>query len=79
MNKTNLEEYIPYIVKLKDSYCLEGTTIRKEFCGFLVNNSDGNFYFELNGSRMLVIVPRSKIEFMAPSKRHFDLFAKGEC
>ena len=78
MNKTNLEEYIPYIVKLKDNYSLEGTTIRKGFCGFLVNNSDGNFYFELNGSRMLVIVPYSKIEFMAPSKKHFDLFSKGE-
>ena len=39
------------------------------FCGALVNQTDGNFYFELNGSRAMVIIPHSWIEWMAPSKK----------
>lgn len=79
MKLIDIEKYVPYIIKLKENYFLEKTVIRKEFCGFLINNCNGNFYFELNGSKMLVIIPHSEIESMAPSKIHFDLFKKGEC
>jgi hypothetical protein len=43
------------------------TSIRTEFCGYLVNQTPTTFYFELNGSRNLVLIPHSKIEWMAPA------------
>lgn len=76
MNKDNqFEKYVPYIVTLKDektSEYLHLTTIHKQFCGFLVNNNNGHFYFELDVNRMLVIIPYRDIEYMAPSKVHFN-------
>jgi hypothetical protein len=66
---------IQYIVKIQDKYAFELhlTTIRTTFCGKLVNNSFNHFFFELNGSNALVVVPISWIEYMAPSKRHWEL------
>jgi hypothetical protein len=69
--KTTNKEDIYYIVKIKENR-VDGlfyqTTVNKMFCGVLVNHADGNFYFELNGSKALVIIPHSWIEWMAPSK-----------
>ena len=67
----NKEEDIYYIVKVKEDivdhlFCK--TTASTTFCGVLVNQNFGNFYFELNGSKALVIIPHSWIEWMAPSK-----------
>ena len=56
-----------YIVRLKDGFCMPLTSIRTEFCGYLVNQTPTTFYFELNGSRNLVLIPHSKIEWMAPA------------
>lgn len=71
--RNNYEKNVPYIVYLKDNskfYCL----FESKFCGYLVNNSKENFYFEINGSRMLVIVPHNEIEYMFPSRKHFDMY-----
>ena len=65
-----------YIVKINQSktnndelgYMFHKTICSKLFCGRLVNQNDGKFYFELNGSNALVIIPHSWIEWMAPSK-----------
>ena len=64
-----------YIVKVKDvtDDMFYKTTISNKFCGKLVNQNDGKFYFELNGSNALVIIPHSWIEWMAPSKKIWDL------
>lgn len=66
-----MKEDIYYIVKIKEN-AQDGlfyqTTVNKMFCGILVNQLGGNFYFELNGSKALVIIPHSWIEWMAPSK-----------
>lgn len=67
---------IHYIVKInKDKidsselgYMFHKTTCSDIFCGRLVNQNDRNFYFELNSSDALVIIPHSWIEWMAPSK-----------
>lgn len=66
---------IQYIVKIQDKYAFELclTTIGTTFCGKLVNNSFSHFFFELNGSDALVIVPIGWIEYMAPSKQHWEL------
>lgn len=74
------EEKVPYLVRLKENKLPDNlkTTIKRDFCGFLVNNANGNFYFELNGCRMLVIIPYSWVEFMAPAKIHYDKFMRGE-
>jgi hypothetical protein len=74
MNKNEFEENIPYIVRLKENFIMSNTAIRRTFCGFLVNHTDGKFFFELNGSRMLVIVSYAQIEWMAPSKVHHERF-----
>ncbi len=71
MNKNELEKKIPYLVKLKESFPIKDTVINQFFCGFLVNSTQRNFYFELKGSRMLVIVPHKDIEYMAPSRPNF--------
>lgn len=72
------EENIPYIVQLKEGFAMPSTTINRTFCGFLVNNTHGNFFFELNGNRMLVIVPYKEIEWMAPSKVHYEMFVDSQ-
>lgn len=67
---------IHYIVKVnKDKidsselgYMFYTTTCSNVFCGRLVNQNSRNFYFELNSSNALVIIPHSWIEWMAPSK-----------
>ena len=63
-------EDIYYIVNIKEKYRYELrlTTINKEFCGKIVNQTAGNIYFELNGSGGLVIVPHEWINWLAPSK-----------
>lgn len=52
---------IYYIVSIKDSYICELnlTTITKEFCGRIENQSSTSIYFRLNGSDALVIIPHS--------------------
>ena len=70
MNK----EDIYYIVELRDWYAYannlpELTTIYPKFCAKLVNQNNGNFYFELNHSNALIIIPHNWIKWMAPSKR----------
>ena len=72
------EENIPYIVQLKEGFIMPNTTITNKFCGFIVNNANGKFFFELNGSRMLVIVPYKEIEWMAPSKVHYEMFVDSQ-
>lgn len=66
---------IYYIVSIKDSYICELnlTTITKEFCGRIENQSSTSIYFRLNGSDALVIIPHSWIEWMAPSKELWEL------
>lgn len=67
---------IHYIIKVnKDKidsselgYMFYKTTCSNVFCGRLVNQNNKNFYFELNSSNALVIIPHSWIEWMAPSK-----------
>jgi hypothetical protein len=79
MKQMSYKEDIYYIVTLKDSIIDSGfykTTACHRFCGRLVNQNYGNFYFELNGSDALVIIPHSWIEWMAPSKVHWDLMRK---
>lgn len=63
-------EDIYYIVNIKEKYRYElrFTTINKEFCGKIVNQTSGNIYFELNGSGGLVIIPHEWINWLAPSK-----------
>ena len=74
------KEDIYYIVKVKETGVVDGlfykTTVGHSFCGRLVNNNGGNFYFELNGSDALIIIPHSWIEWMAPSKVHWELQRK---
>ncbi len=66
------EKDIFYIVEIKEKFFYdEGwaqTTIKKRFCGRLVNQTGVNFYFELNGSEALVIIPHDGIKWMAPSR-----------
>ena len=64
---------IYYLIKLKNNFIelnplICKTTVNKVFCGTLVNNADGKAFFELNGSKALVVVPWSGIEWMAPSQ-----------
>lgn len=76
----NYEKEIPYIVELKEEWLSENyhfsrlTTIQHRFCGYLVNNANGHFYFELNGCHMLMIIPHQAVDRMAPSKKHFEIF-----
>lgn len=65
-----------YIVKIDRNkvdgnelgYMFYKTTCSNLFCGRLVNENSGRFYFELNNNDALVIIPHSWIEWMAPSK-----------
>ena len=61
---------IYYIVKVRENIpdaLFYKTTVFHKFCGKLVNQTGSNFYFELNGSNALVIIPHSWVEWMAPS------------
>lgn len=78
LEKINLKENLPkeiyYIVTIKSEYIHEFvlTTIHRRFCGKIVYQTCSNFYFELNGSGALVIIPHEWIETMAPSKELWD-------
>lgn len=69
------EPEIYYIVSIKDRYICEFhlTTITKEFCGRIENQTSTSIYFRLNGSDALVIIPHNWIEWMAPSKELWKL------
>jgi len=64
------EPEIYYIVSIKERYIydLHLTTITKEFCGRIENQTSTSIYFRLNGSDALVIIPHNWIEWMAPAK-----------
>ena len=67
-------ENIMYIVTLKDEASfMELTTIDKTFCATFIKAEYGNIYFELNGSKAIVIIPEEWIKTMAPSKAHWNL------
>ena len=76
----DFEKDIPYIVELKEEWLANNcnfsrlTSVQHGFCGYLVNNTNGHFYFELNGCSMLVIIPHRAVDKMAPSKKHFEIF-----
>lgn len=76
----DFEKEIPYIVELKAEWLANNckfsrlTSVQHGFCGYLVNNVNGHFYFELNGCSMLVIIPHQAVDKMAPSKKHFEIF-----
>lgn len=61
---------ILYLVTIKEDYIhkLSGTTIQKGFCGYEVNQTGKNIYFELYETNALVIIPHQWIEIMAPVK-----------
>jgi hypothetical protein len=67
---------ISYIVKLNQSrinsdelgFMFNKTCCHKLFCGELVNQNGVNFYFELENSGALVIIPHTWIDWMAPKK-----------
>lgn len=63
---------VEYIVCLKDNFFMPMTTINRQFCGKLENITDSRFYFRLNGSNAIVIVPHSEIDWMAPSKKLWE-------
>lgn len=76
--KTRKED-IYYIVKVREdifSPFWGKTTTSRTFCGKLVNQNNDRFYFELNGSDALVIIPHSWIDWMSPSKVLWDLRRK---
>ena len=66
---------IYYIVSIKERYICELhlTTITKEFCGRIENQTSTSIYFRLNGSDALLIIPHSWIEWMAPAKDLWEL------
>ena len=71
------EKNIPYIVSIKEAELLKykNTTIQNgRFCGFLVHNAGGKLYFELNGNKMLVVIPFKDIDIVAPSKIHYEKY-----
>lgn len=71
------EKNIPYIISIKEEefYKYKNTTIQNgRFCGFLVHNVNGKLCFELNGSKMLVVIPIKDINMMAPSKLHYEKY-----
>lgn len=69
----NKDNYIRYIVKLKDDFYMPGTTIKSTFCGSIENITSTSIYFALNDSKALVIIPHNKIEWMAPSRELWKL------
>ena len=74
---TEYGKNVPYIVSIKEIELLKykSTTIQNgRFCGFLVHNAGGKLCFELNGNKMLVVVPIKDIDMMAPSKLHYEKY-----
>lgn len=71
--KDDISREVYYIVTIKQEYMHEFslTTIHRKFCGKL-EYINSNFYFRLNGSNALVIIPHTWIETMAPSKELWD-------
>ena len=68
-----------YIVYIKEEYLYKfrlSTLKNGFFCGQLVNQNNENFYFEINGSKDLVIIPHESIEWMAPSYKHKEIKKK---
>ena len=63
---------VEYIVCLKNDFFMPKTTIKRQFCGKLENIANDRFYFRLNGSNAIVIVPHSEIDWMAPSKEFWE-------
>lgn len=63
---------VEYIVCLKNDFFMPKTTINRQFCGKLENITNGRFYFRLNGSNAIVIVPHAEINWMAPSKEFWE-------
>lgn len=65
------ESEIYYIISIKERYIseLHLTTITKEFCGRIENQTSTSIYFRLNVSNALVIIPHNWIEWMAPAKK----------
>ena len=71
------EKNVPYIVSIKEAELLKykNTTIQNgRFCGFLSIIADGKLCFELNGNKMLVVIPLKDIDMMAPSKVHYEKY-----
>ena len=70
-------EDIYYIVTIKEEYQekLKFTTIKKSFCGKLVQTGS-TMLFELNGIGAYVLIPFKWIESMAPSKVLWELKQK---
>lgn len=63
---------VEYIVCLKNDFFMPKTTIKRQFCGKLENIANDRFYFRLNGSNAIVIVPYNEIDWMAPSKEFWE-------
>lgn len=75
----NTKEDIYYLVIVRENILdplWDKTTTHNTFCGKLVNQNNGRFYFELNGSGALVIIPHDWIDWMAPSQVLWDLRRK---
>lgn len=70
--------YIYYIVRLKDNFCMDGTTINREFAGRIDKITDDSIWFKLNGGQALVIVPYAEISWMAPAKMLWKYYGEGD-
>lgn len=71
-------EDIMYIITLKPN-CIDYmklTTISRTFCAKMIKSEYNNIYFELNGSKAIIIIPEAWIESMAPSKKYWELKQK---
>lgn len=66
----NNNKEIYYTVKLRqdieENILFTETTCSNGFSGKLVNQNGRNFYFELNGSDAIVIIPHAWIDWMVP-------------
>ena len=71
-----MENDVVYIVKIKDGVAdpmFSKTTTRPYLCGTILHQGDGQFWFEINGSKALAIIPYCYVEWMAPSRIHWQL------
>lgn len=66
---------IYYLVEIDEDKVIENslifynTTCKKVFCGKILEVSKNKIYFELNGSKALVIISPDWIKSMAPSEK----------
>lgn len=67
---------ICYIVRLKDNFYMDSTTINREFAGRIDKITNDSIWFKLNGSQALVIVPHTGISWMAPAKMLWKYYGK---